>query len=291
MQMQLPDRGGKKRINLENEVKQLRSWLTARLQKKPAVNGKSKKKPINFDEEVKVVRAWLATHFHVPAEIKKKRVARFDDELKLIRAWVEKRLQPPPKKGDKKVIRLDDEVRFIKTWLEKPLDIGAVSPSSRMLARTMARYVDPQSKGPVIELGPGTGPVTEALVERGVDPARLVLVEFDPLFCRLLRQRYPTATVVQGDAYRLKATLDDMLDEPVAAVVSSLPLLTKPVRTRLRLVHDALALMQPDAPFIQFTYSMTTPPIRKGVLRLNAEASDRIWMNLPPARVWVYRRT
>jgi phosphatidylethanolamine/phosphatidyl-N-methylethanolamine N-methyltransferase len=128
------------------------------------------------------------------------------------------------------------------------------------------------------------------LVERGVDPSRLVLVEFDPVFCRLLRQRYPAATVLQGDAYKLKPLLESVMREPAAAVVSSLPLLTKPVRTRLRLVHDALTFMQPDAPFVQFTYSMTTPPIRKGLLRLTAEASDRIWMNLPPARVWAYRR-
>jgi phosphatidylethanolamine/phosphatidyl-N-methylethanolamine N-methyltransferase len=96
--------------------------------------------------------------------------------------------------------------------------------------------------------------------------------------------------VVQGDAYKLKPLLEGMLAQPAAAMVSSLPLLTKPIRTRLRLLHDALTFMQPDAPFIQFTYSMTTPPIRKGLLKLTAEASDRIWMNLPPARVWVYRR-
>ena len=75
----------------------------------------------------------------------------------------------------------------------------------------MARYVDTEIPGPVVELGPGTGPVTEALVEHGVDPARLVLVEFNPAFCRLLRSRYPEATVVQGDAYGLKRLLADML--------------------------------------------------------------------------------
>src|ERR1700726_1601009 len=85
--------------------------------------------------------------------------------------------------------RLDDEVRFIRSWIEKPLSIGAVTPSSRVLARAMAAYVDPNTEGPVIELGPGTGPVTEALVAQGIAPARLVLVEFDPTFCRLLRQR------------------------------------------------------------------------------------------------------
>ncbi len=99
-------------------------------------------------------------------------------------------------------------MQFIRTWMEKPISTGAVMPSSKVLARAMARYVDPNSTGPVIELGPGTGPVTEALVRHGVDPARLVLVEFNPDFCRLLRTRYPAATVVQGDAYRLRRLLE-----------------------------------------------------------------------------------
>lgn len=196
---------------------------------------------------------------------------------------------------EKKFLRLDDEVRFIRSWLEKPLAIGAVAPSGKFLARTMARYVDIDTPGPVIELGPGTGPVTEALVMRGVDPSRLVLVEFNPAFCRLLQARYPAATVIQGDAYSLAQLLEshhfrDKFPEPVAALVSSLPLLTKPLRTRLRLVRDAFALMRAGAPFIQFTYSMTTPPIPKGLSRVRTEASERIWMNLPPARVWTYRK-
>ena len=129
-------------------------------------------------------------------------------------------------------------------------------PSGKALARVMARYVDPASTGPVIELGPGTGPVTEALVRQGVDPARLILVEFDPDFCRLLRTRYPAATVVQGDAYRLRRLLDGIVREPAAAIVSGLPLVTKPPRTRLRLISDAMGLLKPGAPFVQFTYAM-----------------------------------
>lgn len=198
------------------------------------------------------------------------------------------RLQPSV--AEKKFLRLDDEVRFIRSWLEKPLTVGAVAPSGRFLARTMARYVDTAIPGPVVELGPGTGPVTEALVERGIDPSRLVLVEFNPVFCRLLRARYPQATVVQGDAYSLKRLLEGELEQPAAAVVSGLPLLTKPLKTRLRLIHEAFALMRKEAPFIQFTYSMTTPPIPKGLTNVQTEASERIWMNLPPARVWIYRK-
>jgi phosphatidylethanolamine/phosphatidyl-N-methylethanolamine N-methyltransferase len=130
--------------------------------------------------------------------------------------------------------------------------------------------------------------VTEALVAHGVDPARLVLVEFNPDFCRLLRTRYPAATVVQGDAYRLRRLLESYVKEPAAAIVSGLPLVTKPVRTRLRLISDAMALLAPGAPFVQFTYAMVTP-IPKALSGVTAQASELIWMNLPPARVWVYR--
>jgi phosphatidylethanolamine/phosphatidyl-N-methylethanolamine N-methyltransferase len=188
----------------------------------------------------------------------------------------------------KKPLRLDDEMQFIRTWIEKPLSTGAVMPSSKMLARAMARYVDPAADGQVIELGPGTGAVTQALVERGIDPSRLILVEFNSDFCRLLRTRYPQATVVQGDAYRLRRLLESYVRSPAAAIVSGLPLVTKPIRTRLRLISDAMALLAPGAPFVQFTYAMVTP-IPKAVSGIKAEASELIWLNVPPARVWVYR--
>jgi phosphatidylethanolamine/phosphatidyl-N-methylethanolamine N-methyltransferase len=189
----------------------------------------------------------------------------------------------------KKPLRLDDEVRFLRSWIEKPLHMGAVMPSGRLLARTMAQYVDARSEGPVVELGPGTGAITSALIERGVDQSRLVLVEYNPGFCALLRDRYPHAKVVQGDAYALRDSLRKVLTAPASAVVSGLPLVTKPMLTRLKLIRDAFAALAPGAPFVQFTYSVA-PPIPKSLPGVSTEASERIWMNLPPARVWVYRR-
>jgi phosphatidylethanolamine/phosphatidyl-N-methylethanolamine N-methyltransferase len=189
----------------------------------------------------------------------------------------------------KKPLRLDDEVRFLRSWIEKPLHMGAVMPSGRVLARTMAQYVDVQSSGPVVELGPGTGAITNALIERGVDQKRLVLVEYNPGFCALLRDRYPQATVVQGDAYALRDSLWNVLSLPASAVVSGLPLVTKPMLTRLKLIRDAFLALAPGAPFVQFTYSVA-PPIPKSLPGVSTEASERIWMNLPPARVWVYRK-
>jgi phosphatidylethanolamine/phosphatidyl-N-methylethanolamine N-methyltransferase len=189
----------------------------------------------------------------------------------------------------KKPPRLDDEVRFLRSWIEKPLHVGAVMPSGRLLARTMAQFVDVKSSGPVVELGPGTGAITSALIEHGVDQKRLVLVEYNPGFCALLRDRYPQAKVVQGDAYTLRDTLWNVMSVRADAVVSGLPLVTKPMLTRVRLVRDAFAVLAPGAPFVQFTYSVV-PPIPKSLPGVSTEASERIWMNLPPARVWVYRK-
>src|SRR4029079_3394750 len=185
--------------------------------------------------------------------------------------------------------RLDDEVRFLRSWIEKPLHIGAVRRSRKLLLRTMAEYVDVDAEGPVIELGPGTGAITNALIEHGVDQKRLVLVEYNPGFCALLRDRYPHAKVVQGDAYKLRDSLWKVLDVPASAVVSGLPPVTKPMVTRLKLIRDAFVALAPGAPFVQFTYSVA-PPIPKSLPGVSTEASERIWMNLPPARVWVYRK-
>jgi phosphatidylethanolamine/phosphatidyl-N-methylethanolamine N-methyltransferase len=185
--------------------------------------------------------------------------------------------------------RFEDEARFLRSWLERPLVMGSVTPSGKMLARTMAAYVDPRIPGPILELGPGTGPVTEALIRRGVAQDRLVLIEFNPEFCHLLTRRFPKATIIQGDAYDLKETLSGILKEPAAATVSSLPLFTKPMDQRLDLMEAAQEMMHPDAPFIQFTYAVV-PPIPARSKTYRTRASKRVWRNLPPARVWVYNR-
>lgn len=195
---------------------------------------------------------------------------------------------PSPRKAPQGADRFEDEARFLRSWIERPLVTGAVTPSGKMLARTMASYVDPRVPGPVIELGPGTGPVTDALVRRGVAQDRLVLIEFNPDFCRLLRRRFPKATIVQGDAYDIRGSLEGVIDEPAAATVSSLPLFTKPLDARLELLGGAHDLMHPNAPFVQFTYAVVPPLPRSR--DYTAKGSNRIWLNLPPARVWVYRR-
>jgi phosphatidylethanolamine/phosphatidyl-N-methylethanolamine N-methyltransferase len=195
----------------------------------------------------------------------------------------------PPTTAPDAVARPGDHARFIRTWLEKPLVIGAIAPSGNDLARTMASAVDLDSKGPIIELGPGTGVVTTALLARGIEPSRLILLEYDKDFCALLGERYPGVRVVRGDAYSLASQFAGQFEEPVAAVVSSLPLLTKPEQLRLKLLKEAFDLMGPPGRFVQFTYSIGSPmPRANRPVALATEVSPRIWRNLPPARVWVY---
>jgi phosphatidylethanolamine/phosphatidyl-N-methylethanolamine N-methyltransferase len=197
--------------------------------------------------------------------------------------------RPTPRKLPIGKDRFEDEARFLRSWLERPLVMGAVTPSGKILARTMASFVDPRIPGPILELGPGTGPVTDALIRRGIAQDRLILVEYSPDFCRLLKRRFPKATIIQGDAYDLNETLSGILTEQPAATVSSLPLFTKPMDQRLALLEAAHEIMRPEAPFIQFTYAVV-PPIPKNPKRYTVTGSNRVWLNFPPARVWVYRR-
>lgn len=180
-----------------------------------------------------------------------------------------------------------DQIRFLKSLAERPRMTGAVAPSGPALAKRMASHVDPDDDLPVIELGPGTGVVTKALIDRGVKPSRIISIEYSPDFCRLLRERFPGVNVVQGDAYDLDGTLGNR--DEVSAVVSSLPLVARPLRDRQHLINAGLDRMKPGRPFIQFSY-LVKGPVEPMPGRFTAEASPWIWLNLPPARVWLFRR-
>ena len=183
------------------------------------------------------------------------------------------------------------EPNFLLRFLDDPRRTGAVAPSGPFLAREMARAIDPHRPGLVVELGPGTGPVTKALLARGVPRERLVLVEFDPQFCKALAQKFPLVRVLRGDAYALGRTLDALKGEPVAAVISSLPLLNEPPERRMALLEDAFDLMGADGVFVQFTYGLAAPAPRDMCAgQYDVTRGAPIWRNLPPASVWTYRR-
>jgi len=180
-----------------------------------------------------------------------------------------------------------EHLNFLRGLILRPKNVGAITPSSPALARAIAAQVDPSRPGPVLELGPGTGVVTEALVERGVAEDRLIAIEYDADFAKLVGERFPQARVLRGDAFRFAELLDGTVAGAYAAIVSGLPLLNFPVETRQRLIETALARLAPGAPYVQFSYG--THPSIPGTDRYTVKRAALVWKNLPPARVWVYR--
>jgi len=182
-----------------------------------------------------------------------------------------------------------DVIRFLRSFVTAPMRTGAQWPSGPALSRAMAGAVDLSVPGPIIELGPGTGVVTEALLARGIPPERLTMIEFSPQFVKLLSQRYPNVRLVHGDAYALAEHVRKLGLPPPAAVVSSLPLLTQPPARRLELLRAALHIMNPEGVFVQFTYFRDSPIPVEGT-GIDTTVSQRIWLNIWPALVYSYRR-
>ena len=182
-----------------------------------------------------------------------------------------------------------EHFQFLRGLLARPKNVGAIMPSSPALARAIARQIDPALPGPVLELGPGTGVVTEALLERGVAPERITAIEYDADFARHVARRFPGVRVIRGDAFDLKRTLANESGDPFAGIVSGLPLLNHPIERRQALIEGALTKLLPGAPYVQFSYGFEPPiPAPQGA---SVKRAAIIWRNLPPARVWVYRRT
>jgi phosphatidylethanolamine/phosphatidyl-N-methylethanolamine N-methyltransferase len=185
--------------------------------------------------------------------------------------------------------RLRETLYFIGSMLRHPRRIGAVAPSSRSLARLMSRGVELRPGGIVLEIGAGTGVVTEALLDAGVPPEKLFVVELDQRLHEYLTLRFPGVTVLHGDA----ATVDNLLPAEyvgkVSTVVSSLPVRAMSFDLQRRIVEATFKSLEPSGVFIQFTYPPLSPLPTKE-LGLAAEKRGRIWLNLPPAAVWHFRR-
>jgi phosphatidylethanolamine/phosphatidyl-N-methylethanolamine N-methyltransferase len=224
------------------------------------------------------------------ADGERRRDLRLLEELRLLARRVETELRPSDttrQKLKKLQLRAVDDLRFLRNWAGDPLKTGAVAPSGQELSRLMAEFVELERPGVIVELGPGTGAVTKALLDRGVPAERLVLIEYSADFCELLRKRFPGVTVVQGNAYALGSVMETLDNPPIASVVSGLPLFTRPLPERQALLSDAMRLMAPGAPFIQFSYALV--PAVKDLVGITWSTSRWVIGNLPPARVWLYR--
>lgn len=180
---------------------------------------------------------------------------------------------------------MKDWLHFATRLARNPRAVGAIAPSGARLARLMAAEVALLGNGRVLELGPGTGSITRALVARGIAPERIVAIEADPRFARTIAKKFPGITVIQGDAFDLKHLEGD---EPFDAVISGIPLRNFPGERGQRLIEGMLARLPAHGRFVQFSYGLRAPVKRR--TGLGARLAGTSWRNVPPARVWVYHK-
>jgi phospholipid N-methyltransferase len=182
---------------------------------------------------------------------------------------------------------------FLKGWLLfireavcHPRSVGALIPSSPALAKRMAGEVPDLPGASVIELGAGTGVVTESLLKQGLPPSHLLAVERSPALAEMLQQKFPAIRVVCGDAGDLTEILQQAgVQGRRHDVVSSLPLKSLPADSVHRIRTAIGNVLAAGGIWIQFTYSLARAPAPPGFLLLR---SSVVWANMPPARMDVF---
>ncbi|MBY4597299.1 methyltransferase domain-containing protein [bacterium BD-1] len=183
---------------------------------------------------------------------------------------------------------------FFRQWLKNPLGMAAISPSSRQLARQMMSEL-PRGARRVVELGGGTGVFTRALLDSGIAPADLLVLELNEELHQHLQRHFPNVQVACADARDLAEVASARgfgPEAPVDAVVSGLGLLSMPKATQQAILAAAFDCLQPQGRFVQFTYGPANPVAREVLeaLDLNARRGSFTWWNVPPATVYVYSR-
>jgi phosphatidylethanolamine/phosphatidyl-N-methylethanolamine N-methyltransferase len=139
-----------------------------------------------------------------------------------------------------------------------------------------------------LELGSGTGSVTEAILDRGVPPSQLVAVESDEDFAHVLRERFKESRIVEGNAFHLEGLLQRIgWEQAFGSIVSGIPILTEPLHVRRAFLCTVMRWLKPHAPFIQFSYGSSPPlPLHDEVRVHHAE---KVWEPFVPMHIWVYR--
>jgi len=175
---------------------------------------------------------------------------------------------------------------FFALWLQKPLCIAAANPSGARLADAVARCIDLARPGPILEVGAGTGSLTQGLVRAGCPPERIIALEREPALAAMLRRELPALAVIEGDATQIGEYLAGSV-ERLAAVVSSPPIKWFPVEAQNAVVRPCLDLLGPGGRFLQLTNAFTSP-LAIDRLGIAGREVDRVWLNLLPAQIWAY---
>lgn len=185
--------------------------------------------------------------------------------------------------------QFDEDFKFFRGWMDNAKAVGSVTPTSKICARSMASVVQPDSGLPVLELGPGTGPITRAILERGIRPEDLYSVEYSEDFYEHLKAEIPGVNFIHGDAFDLDTTLGAAKDTVFDCVISAVPMLNFPMDRRVALVEDLLNRIPAGRPVMQITYGPKSP-VAPGRGNFSMRHHDFVLRNVPPANLWIYRR-
>lgn len=184
--------------------------------------------------------------------------------------------------------RFDGEIRFMRGLIEGPKQVGAILPTSGVTAKVMASVIDPASGMKVLELGPGTGAITKAILKR-IPADRLVSVEYSTPFYQHLTATFPGVHFINGDAFDLDTTLGELKDETFDCVVSAIPLLNFTMPQRIALIENLLERIPRGRPIVQFSYGPISPVAAKPE-SYTIKHLDFIVRNIPPAQIWTYTK-
>ena len=185
--------------------------------------------------------------------------------------------------------KFDEEIRFFKGWIDGPKQVGAILPTSSVTAKRMASVINTASGLPVLELGPGTGIITKAILKHGVQPEELVSVEYSTDFYQHLLKTFPGVNFINGDAFDLDRTLGNFKDKTFDSVISAIPLLSFPMERRIALLENLLDRMPAGRPMMQITYGPISPIIANPD-SYKIKHYDFVMRNIPPAQLWTYTR-
>lgn len=182
-----------------------------------------------------------------------------------------------------------DEKLFIRQCLRNIKGMGAIVPSSPVLARAMAHFTDYKSGQIVVELGAGTGALTAGLLRSGVPPESLYSVEVDSQMVEVLSRKYSSVHIYQGDAAELSNILPDSIIGKVDTIVSGLPLFNFSKKEREKIIESSLNILGDTGKILQFTYGFISPiPYKK--LGLKGRRVDYVVKNIPPAFIWEFSK-
>jgi phospholipid N-methyltransferase len=184
--------------------------------------------------------------------------------------------------------RASDRWLFFTKFLRHGTAIASFVPSSRSLSRAFLRGIDFSTARVIVELGAGTGPVTEALLEAAPASCRCLILERDRDFCARLRERFPNAEIVEADAADLEKLLDERGIAKVDHFLCGLPLPSFPRALRDKVLGVVGRRMSETGTFRQLTHM---PWVYSRMYRgYFAEVRFRfVLRNLPPGGYYVCR--